>query len=42
MKKILIIIFTIAIFVTGGVFGYKKLCLMKEKRKLFTCLIKMF
>ena len=25
MKKILIIIFTIAIFLTGGIFGYKKI-----------------
>ena len=31
MKKILIIIFTVAIFVIGGIFGYKKILKIKMK-----------
>ena len=38
MKKILIIIFTIAIFVTGGIFGYKKIVADEREKKI----IKMF
>ena len=38
MKKILIIIFIIAIFVTGGIFGYKKIVAEERKKKI----IKMF
>ena len=34
MKKILIIIFTIAIFVTGGVFGYKKIVSDEREKKI--------
>ena len=38
MKKILIIIFTIAIFLTGGIFGYKKIVADEREKKI----IKMF
>ena len=38
MKKILIIIFIIAIFVTGGIFGYKKIVADEREKKI----IKMF
>ncbi|RRD28772.1 tetratricopeptide repeat protein [Fusobacterium canifelinum] len=38
MKKILIIIFIIAIFVTGGIFGYKKIIADEREKKI----IKMF
>ena len=38
MKKILIIIFTITIFVTGGIFGYKKIVADEREKKI----IKMF
>ena len=38
MKKILIIIFTITIFVTGGIFGYKKIVSDEREKKI----IKMF
>ena len=34
MKKILIIIFTIAIFVTGGIFGYKKIVSDEREKKI--------
>ena len=34
MKKILIIIFTIAIFVTGGIFGYKKIVADEREKKI--------
>ena len=34
MKKILIIIFVIAIFVTGGVFGYKKIVSDEREKKI--------
>ena len=34
MKKILIIIFTIAIFVTGGIFGYKKILSIEKENKI--------
>ncbi|ALF21599.1 tetratricopeptide repeat protein [Fusobacterium animalis] len=34
MKKILIIIFTIAIFVTGGIFGYKKIMSDEREKKI--------
>ncbi|WP_338940328.1 tetratricopeptide repeat protein [Fusobacterium nucleatum] len=34
MKKILIIIFTIAIFLTGGIFGYKKIVADEREKKI--------
>ena len=34
MKKILIIIFTITIFVTGGIFGYKKIVADEREKKI--------
>ena len=34
MKKILIIIFTIVIFVTGGIFGYKKIVADEREKKI--------
>ena len=34
MKKILIIIFTIAIFVIGGIFGYKKILSIEKENKI--------
>ncbi|WP_339120345.1 tetratricopeptide repeat protein [Fusobacterium nucleatum] len=34
MKKILIIIFTIAIFLTGGIFGYKKIVVDEREKKI--------
>ena len=34
MKKILIIIFTIAIFLTGGIFGYKKIVSDEREKKI--------
>ncbi len=34
MKKFLIIIFTIAIFVTGGIFGYKKIVADEREKKI--------
>ncbi|MCG6842252.1 tetratricopeptide repeat protein [Fusobacterium nucleatum] len=34
MKKILIIIFTIAIFLTGGIFGYKKIIADEREKKI--------
>ena len=34
MKKILIIIFTIAIFVTGGILGYKKIVADEREKKI--------
>ena len=34
MKKILIIIFTIAIFLTGGIFGYKKIVADEREKKV--------
>ena len=34
MKKILIIIFTVAIFVIGGIFGYKKILSIEKENKI--------
>ena len=34
MKKFLIIIFTIAIFLTGGIFGYKKIVSDEREKKI--------
>ena len=34
MKKFLIIIFTIAIFLTGGIFGYKKILSIEKENKI--------
>ena len=34
MKKILIIIFTLAIFITGGILGYKKIVADEREKKI--------
>ena len=34
MKKILIIIFSIAIFIIGGIFGYKKILFNEKENKI--------
>ena len=40
MKKILIIIFTITIFVPGGLFAYKKIVADDRAKKIIKLLIK--
>ena len=34
MKKILLILFTVAIFVIGGIFGYKKILSIEKENKI--------
>ena len=34
MKKILLILFTVAIFVIGGIFGYKKKLSIEKENKI--------
>ena len=40
MKKILLILFTVAIFVIGGIFGYKKILSIEKENKIIQLLIK--